>query len=85
MKKTLIGVGLLVIGLAVIAAVSRLKVEQTGESAGAGAGPSASCCPLPVEQGSQKAAAYKCESCGTTYEKAGDCCGKPTKKVDKQP
>jgi len=31
----------------------------------------------------EKAAAFKCDSCGKTYNKAGSCCGAPTKKVEK--
>lgn len=31
----------------------------------------------------EKAAAFKCGSCGKTYDKAGSCCGAPTKKVGK--
>lgn len=29
----------------------------------------------------EKAATFKCDSCGKTYDKAGSCCGAPTKKV----
>lgn len=31
----------------------------------------------------EKAALFKCDSCGKTYDKAGSCCGAPTKKVEK--
>jgi len=31
----------------------------------------------------EKPAAFKCDSCGKTYDKAGSCCGAPTKTVDK--
>ena len=31
----------------------------------------------------EKAATFKCDSCGKSYDKAGTCCGAPTKKVGK--
>lgn len=30
----------------------------------------------------KKAALYQCETCSKTYDKTGECCGNPTKKVE---
>ncbi|MBI4657561.1 MAG: hypothetical protein HY735_01720 [Verrucomicrobia bacterium] len=30
----------------------------------------------------KKTALYQCETCGKTYDKTGECCGNPTRKVE---
>jgi len=86
MKKVLIGIGALVVGLAAVVFVTQFNAEEAGEfksaSSGEASAKAGSCCPIPSEKDRVETAAYKCESCGTKYEKAGTCCGSPTKKVN---